>query len=124
VSDRSLTEGSFHGGVLLETCRESRPGKVSRPRVRPIEEFGDDIRVEFPRKLREDFPIGTRFTATVKVCQKHNRDGSCKGDPYLKAYDISLVHSSVKDKGLVARVRAGSISGLAYEYVQTEGKWA
>ena len=62
------------------------------------------------------FPIGTHFVATVKVCQKHE-NGKPKGPPYLKAYDIAVVAASVPDEGLMARVRNGSISGLAYEYV-------
>jgi hypothetical protein len=35
----------------------------------------------------------------------------------LKAYDIALISSSVPDEGLIARVRNGSISGLAYDYI-------
>lgn len=108
-----LLVGSFFGHVELETCLE--PG-VSRPRVRPVSEFDSGTRVEISRKLREMFPIGTRFIATVKVCQKH-QDGKPKGPPYLKAYDVSVIASSVPDEGLMAKVRSGSISGIAYEYV-------
>ena len=101
-------------GVKLETCRDK---KVTRPRVRPAEQFPENTRVEFPRKLRELFPIGTQYKATVKVCQKHNADGSKKGDPYLRATEIALIPESVPDEGLVAQVKEGSISGLAYQYV-------
>lgn len=111
-SDPAMMVGHFFGGVELETCTD--PG-VSRPRVKPVTDFPPDMRVEFPRKLREMFPIGTRFKATVKVCQKHV-DGKPHGPPYLKAYDIAVIASSVKDEGLMARVKKGSISGLAYEY--------
>jgi hypothetical protein len=105
--------GSFIDQVELETCRDQ---DVSRPRVSPVSKFSPDIRVEFPRYIREMFPIGTRFMATVKVCQK-TKNGKLHGPPYLKAYDIALIRDSVPDEGLIARVRAGSISGLAYEYV-------
>lgn len=104
-------------GITLETCRDK---KVTRPRVRPTEQFPEDMRVEFPRKLRELFPIGTQYKATVKICQKHNADGSKKGDPYLRATDIALIPESVPDEGLVAQVKKGSISGLAYKYVWDE----
>ena len=107
--------GEFYGHVELETCRDFERG-ITRPRVRPVSEFNPDTRVEFPRKLRELFPIGTRFIATVKVCQKHE-SGQPKGPPYLKAYDIAVVPASVADSGLMARVRRGSISGLAYDYI-------
>lgn len=107
--------GRFFGNIDLETCLDSN---VSRPRVRPLTVFPEETRVEFPRKLREMFPIGTRFIATVKVCQKH-KDKKPHGPPYLKAYDIAVVAKSVPDEGLVAKVRSGSISGLAYEYVWT-----
>ena len=104
--------GQFFGDVELETCTD--PG-VSRPRVKATTNFPPDIRVEFPRKLREMFPIGTRFKATIKVCQKH-MNGKPNGPAYLKAYDVAVVMSSVPDEGLIAQVRKGSISGLSYEY--------
>lgn len=109
--------GESFKGVKLETCRDQ---SVTRPRVRTVENFDVDTRVEFPRKLRELFPIGTQYLATVKVCQKHNKDGSKKGQPYLRASDIALIPESVPDKGLVAKVQEGSISGLAYKYVWDE----
>jgi len=105
--------GEYVQGVTLETCHDN---DVSRPRVRPLDCFQRDVRVEFPRKLRELFPIGTRYKATVKVCQKHTSDGKPKGAPYLRATDIGLIAESVQDRGLIARVKAGSVSGLAYEY--------
>lgn len=105
--------GRFIDQVELETCRDR---SVSRPRVRPVNKFDNNIRVEFPRHLRELFPIGTRYLATVKVCQK-TQDGKPNGPPYLRAYDIALIPESVPDQGLVARVRQGSISELAYEYI-------
>ena len=109
--------GEYFKGVRLETCREK---KVTRPRVRAAEQFPEDTLVKFPRKLRELFPIGTQYKATVKVCQKHNADGSKRGKPYLDATDVALIPESVPDEGLVAQVKEGSISGLAYKYVWDE----
>lgn len=111
--DLELLVGRFFGNIELETCIDA---DVSRPRVRPTSDFSPSTRVEFPRALREMFPIGTRFMATVKVCQK-TVDKKPHGPPYLKAYDIAVVAASVSDPGLMAKVRKGSISGLAYEYV-------
>ena len=105
--------GQFFGNQVLETCRDE---DVTRPRVRPISsQFDPSTRVEFPRLLRERFPIGTKYIATVKVCQK-TKLGKPYGPPYLKAYDIAIVPDSIPDQGLLATVRAGSVSGLAYEY--------
>lgn len=112
IGDPQAVVGRFFGDVELETCLDKT---VSRPRVRPVDKFPDDMRIEFPRALRDMFPIGTRFRATVKVCQK-TMGNKPHGPPYLKAYDIALVAASVPDQGLVGRVRKGSISGLAYEY--------
>ena len=113
INDPSTQIGLFFGNVELETCKDA---SISRPRVQPITTFPSDTRVEFPRRLREMFPIGTHFMATVKVCQKH-LDNKPHGPPYLKAYDISVIASSVSDSGLMAKVQSGSISGLAYKYV-------
>jgi len=112
IDDPADVIGQFFGGVELETCTD--PG-MSRPRVMPMTIFPPTVRVEFPRKLRELFPIGSRFKATVKVCQK-THDGEPHGPPYLKAYDVAIIASSVPNEGLIAQVRKGSISGLSYEY--------
>ena len=112
IDDPSYAVGQFFGGIELETCTD--PG-VSRPRVKSVTVFPPTMRVEFSRQLREMFPLGTRFKATVKVCQK-TVDGEPNGLPYLKAYDIAVIAASVPDEGLMARVRKGSISGLSYEY--------
>lgn len=115
MADLDRLVGRFFGHIELETCRDV---SISRPRVRPNGSFSPDTRVEFSRTLREMFPIGTRFMATVKVCQKHV-DGKPHGPPYLKAYDVAVIAASVSDPGLMAQVRKGSISGLAYDYVWT-----
>ncbi len=105
--------GQFFGNQVLETCLDK---DVTRPRVRLVDgEFASTVRVEFPRDLRKRFPIGTKYTATVKVCQE-TMSGKPYGKPYLRAYDIAIVPESVPDQGLLASVRSGSISGLAYEY--------
>ena len=107
--------GSEHERVVLETCRDQ---VVSRPRVRCVTHFSQDLRVEFPRDLREKYPIGTRFLATVRVCQKHwNDDGSPKGPPYLRATNIGLIVRSIPDAGLRAKIQPDSVSGRAYYYV-------
>ena len=62
--------GDYFSGVLLETFKDAG---ISRPRVRPVEMFTKDIRVEFPRNIRADNPIGSRFRALVKVAQKTNK---------------------------------------------------
>ena len=59
--------GEFFSGVELETCRDI---DLTRPRVRALGEFDPNIRVEFPRDLRERFPIGTRYQATVGLLKK------------------------------------------------------
>lgn len=118
IADLEMLIGRFFGHVELKTCRDA---DVSRPRVRPTGFFSQDVRVEFPRHLRELFPIGTRFMATVKVCQK-TLDGRPHGSPYLKAYDVAVLAASVPDQGLMAQIRKGSISGLAYDYVWTTTK--
>lgn len=112
----SLIGESFRG-VVLETCRDK---KVTRPRVKTVDQFPSETRVEFPRTLRDLFPIGTRYKATVKVCQKHNKDGSKRGGPYLNATEISIIPESIPDAGLIAQVKRGSISGLAYKYIWEE----
>jgi hypothetical protein len=112
IIDPSDVIGQFFGGVELETCTD--PG-VSRPRVRSITVFPPTMRVEFPRQLREIFPLETRFMATVKVGRK-TIGGEPNGPPYLRAYDIAVIAASVPDEGLMARVRKRSISGLSYEY--------
>ena len=118
--DPSNYIGEYIKGVTLETCREDQKSGVARPRVRPLDYFESTLRVEFPRKLRELFPIGTRYKATVKVCQKKDAKGEPAGRPYLSASEVALIPESVPYVGLVAQVKAGSVSGLAYKYVWDE----
>ena len=115
VKANALVEGNAYEHVMLETCRDDR---VSRPRVRPISHFPQDIRVEFPRNLRDKYPIGTRFLAKVKVCQKHwSHNNQPKGKPYLFASNIGVIIPSIPDPGLRAKLKPGSISGRAYYYI-------
>jgi hypothetical protein len=74
ADDDNLSVGDFYEGVLLETCRDENQS-IIRPRVRPLEYFPERMRVEFPRTLREKYPIGTRFRADVTVGQKHWSNG-------------------------------------------------
>lgn len=114
MSTTPLAIGQFYSNVMLETCRDE---DVTRPRVRCVSHFGPDLRVEFPIDLRTEYPIGTRFRATVKVCQKHFSDGSPKGAPYLRASDIGLIVQSIPDVGLRAKIVPGSVSNRAYFYI-------
>jgi hypothetical protein len=116
TAHRPLTVGLYYSGVVLETCLDM---EVSRPRVRAVSQFPPETRVEFPRSLREEFPIGTRFVATVKVAQKHLTNGRPKGPPYLIASKdtIAVIRSSVSDFGLRANLQTGTVSGRAYHYV-------
>ena len=105
--------GDYFSGVLLETFKEAR---ISRPRVRPVEMFEENIRVEFPRSLREDNPIGTQFRALVKVAQKTNKKtGKAIGSPYLVATDSSI--DLVKDYSPIKQIYAIPIGDRHYEYV-------
>lgn len=108
--------GDYFSGILIETFRESG---ISRPRVRPVNAFHRSIRVEFPRKLREEYPIGTRFRAVVKVCQKTNKGtGQLIGDNYLLAVNGSIeLDSSYSPLRQVFAIPAGFGDRL-YTYVE------
>ena len=54
-----------HHNLVVETCEVKW---TSRPRVRPV--WLPDIKVNFPRKLRETYCIGTRFNINAKVTKK------------------------------------------------------
>lgn len=113
-----LIIGSEYSLVELETCVA---GKTSRPRVRPLKPFPDSIKVEFPRLLREKYPIGTRFRADVIACQKTNKkDGSLRGSLYLRAIPetIILVENFTPKLMIMALLKASSVSGRSYEYVE------
>jgi hypothetical protein len=101
-------------GIILETTIDNG---ISRPRVRPIEYFENDIRVEFPRYLREENPIGTRFRADVKVCQKTSNNKPI-GQLYLRANtnNIEKIENHKPIRNLFP-IKLNSISDRSYEYV-------
>lgn len=112
-----LTIGDRFEGVLLETAHD---GKVSRPRVRPLEYFDKDIKVEFPRNLRENNPIGTRFRADIKVSQK-TKNGELYGNPYLVATDSSIVKvENFSPKKTIKAVKINTVSDRVYEYIEQD----
>lgn len=110
-----LTEGDWFDGILLETFLE--PG-ISRPRVRPHETLPKDIKVEFPKAMRDEHPIGTRFRADVKACQKHNKGGSLKGGIYLRAdkNSIELINTYKPEHIIHSILNPNSKSKRAYHY--------
>lgn len=117
--ENSLIVGDRFEGVLLETIIDNRS---TRPRVRPLEYFEKDIRVEFPRNLREDNPIGTRFRGDVKVSQK-TKDNQPYGSIYLVVTDKSIekVQDYTPQKLIKAR-RLNTASDRSYEYIEEEFK--
>jgi hypothetical protein len=119
--DAEFSVGDFYEGVLLETCRDE-DRSITRPRVRPLECFPSWMRTEFPRHLREDYPIGTRFRADVTVKQKHWGDGSEKGPPYLVAATSSIVREVgyTPHPTIMAIQKPGTLSGRAHDYVVVE----
>ena len=112
-----LVVGDKFEGVLLETVRTDNE---SRPRVRPLEYFESDIKVEFPRHLRVENPIGTRFIANVKVSQK-TKNGEPFGKPYLVATDSSIIKidNFTPNCNLYA-VKLNTAGDRAYEYILKE----
>ncbi|WP_160114700.1 HNH endonuclease signature motif containing protein [Aquimarina sp. AU474] len=101
---------------------ETIKGKSSsRPRVRPLEHFDKEIRVEFPRNLREENPIGTRFRADVKVSQK-TKNGEPSGNPYLVATDSSIIKLEFKPSKSIKAIKLNTVSDRAYEYIEKEFK--
>lgn len=75
--------GDHFSGVLLETFYDTRR---ARTRVRPLEVFPNDMKVGgFPKKARDQQPLGSRFRAHVKVCQRQ------EGGVFLWATRKSIV---------------------------------
>jgi len=121
MDELDAKEGDYFEGVLLETFRDYQ---VTRPRVRPVELLPKWLNVEFPRHLREENPIGTRFRANVFVRQKHNPNGSPKGPLYLRAENstIKKIKEPTTDEVEFARQKRGSISGRSYEYIRIQSE--
>ncbi len=65
--------------VIIETYSGLKPGKSTRIHARPIagQPYPEDWDVECSRKMRKDFPVGTRFRIYAK---ETNREG---GKPFL-----------------------------------------
>jgi hypothetical protein len=113
----NLIVGDKFEGVLLETIIGE---KSSRPRVKPLEYFDRDIRVEFPRYLRDENPIGTRFRADVKVSQK-TKNNSPYGNHYLVASDDSIVKvGDFRTGKSIMSIKLNSASDRAYRYIEEE----
>lgn len=111
--------GKVFEGALVETyiCPET-----SRPRVRAIQdEIPKEWKVDFPKAPREEYPIGSRFRCNVKVCQKHNSDGSPKGQPYLFADKHTILHVNdfEPEKNTHAVLNPEAKSGRVYSYRNT-----
>jgi len=117
--ETKLLIGDRFEGVLLETIKGQ---SSTRPRVRPLEYFDKDIRVEFPRHLREDNPIGTRFRADVKVSQK-TKNGQPFGNPYLVATDRSIIKiDDFVPKKIIQAIKLNTASDRTYAYIEKEFK--
>ena len=114
--------GSFAVGQSVDrvVLQLTKDAGVSRPRIFPVSHFPKAMRVEFPRKLREQFPLGTKFQARVKVCQKHNKDGTPRGAVYLSASKIGVIIKSIADRGLVAKLDPSGADGRKYFYIREE----
>jgi hypothetical protein len=84
--------GKIFHGILLESFFDDGAKGGSRIRVRPLEFFNKDTRVEFPRAIREEHDVGTIFNASIKVCQKtYETSGKPKGKPYLLADKKTII---------------------------------
>lgn len=114
----NLIIGDRFEGVLLETIRAKGS---SRPRVRPLEYFDQEIRVEFPRYLREENPLGTQFRADLKVSQK-TKNGKPWGNPYLVVTDSSIKKLDFKPKKSLKAINLHTASDRSYEYIEKEFK--
>ena len=107
--------GDSFSGVLLETFQEIN---INRPRVKTVNMFEEDLKVEFPRKLRVDNPLGSRFRALVKVCQKtYKTTGKNKGGPYLLADKNTI--TLVEDYSPMIQIYAIPMRDRIYEYVSS-----
>jgi hypothetical protein len=117
IIEEKFIIGDKFEGILLETFRD---GKVSRPRVRPLEYFDQDVKVEFPRSLREENSIGTRFRSDVKICQK-TKNNVPYGKPYLVADVGSIIKLDYSSpfKPIIA-IKLNTSSDRAYEYIEKE----
>lgn|GEM_PF-4990212 len=87
-----------------------------------MEYFDRDIRVEFPRHLKKDNPIGIRFRADVKVSQK-TKNGKPFGNIYLVATDSSIIKiDDFLPEKIIQAIKLNTVSDRAYDYIEKEFK--
>lgn len=113
-----LDIGTTFEDALVETCVDDN---ITRPRVRAIHTgIPTGWRVEFPRATRKEHPIGTQFRCNLKVCQKHNKNGSVRGQPYLFADTATIVKiDDYSPKRIIhAILNPGSLSERSYSYIE------
>lgn len=94
VSPDGVNVGDQLQGVTLETFVDPETARV---RVRPVDRLLGGMRVEFPKGLRAQYPVGTQFSANVKVSQKTNKaTGKPLGKTHLIASpsSIKLLHET------------------------------
>jgi hypothetical protein len=89
MNKRAPEEGSIIRGLMVEVIYDEG---ITRPRIRPVagSEAPTWMRVEFPTELRDNRQEGAMFRIDATVSQKHNRDGSERGQPYLRAHRPSI----------------------------------
>ena len=65
--------------IVVETYSASKAGKSSKIHVRPVygQVFPQTMDVECSKKMRTEYPVGTKFRLKVKLT---NREG---GSPFL-----------------------------------------
>jgi hypothetical protein len=94
-------------GLIVETCKWS-----SRPRVKPLE--WPVIKVNFPTRLRELYPIWTRFSINGKVSQKPRQA------PYLYSdkKSIQVIQDYKPRKRVYAEKLKDMKSNRVYNYIE------
>lgn len=91
-----IKKGDIFEDVILETFHDNDARRI---RVRPVKSILKNMRVEFPKSVRDLHPLGTRFSAQVKVSQKSNKKtGKPIGRPYLIATPKSIALISFEGK--------------------------
>ena len=110
-----LSVGDVYEEIVLETCYGAKG--TTRPRVRATNGLPSDLYVDFPRDLRDHNPVGSRFKAKVKVCQKHDAHGHPLGMPYLYAYrdSITVLDNTINDDSMFP-IRLPTCSERSYIY--------
>jgi hypothetical protein len=58
----------------------------------------------------------------LRLDANKSKDGTPIGKPYLRSSDIALIPESIPENGMITKVKAGSISGLAYEYTPSNNQ--